>query len=112
MTTVPFVRNGWGVPELEATYDGDEDVVPAFVEVVPGVECAGRTVVKYRDAVVGWRYLVQAELDVMKLCVEGMGSLVMRLNDSDVASFLVSGRGEMWERLCGELRWRLLRMRG
>jgi hypothetical protein len=112
VATVPFVRNGWEVPELEATYDGDDDVVPAFIEVVPGVECAGRTVVKYRDAVVGWRYLVQAELDVVKLCVEGMGSLVVRLSDSDMASFLRSGRGEMWERLCGELRWRLLRMRG
>ena len=109
---IPFVRNGWGVPELEATYDEDEDVIPAFVEVVPGDEVAGRAVVKYCDAMVGWRYLVHAEVDVMKLCAEGMNFPVMKLIGSEENSFLESGRSDMWGRLCGELRWRLLRMRG
>ena len=30
MLATPFVRNGWGVAELERTYDEDENIVPAF----------------------------------------------------------------------------------
>ena len=91
VAVIPFVRNGWEVPELEATYDEDEDVVPAFVEVVPGVEVAGKAVVKYRDAAVGWRYLVQAEVVVMKLCIDGLESPVMRLNVSEERSLRTCG---------------------
>ena len=47
------------------------------------------------------------------MCTEGMKSPMLKLDGSEEErSFLELGRGNMWDRLCGELRWRLLRMRG
>ena len=57
MLATPFVRNGWGVAELERTYDEDEKVIPAFREIGPDETAVGLSVIKYHDPSGGWRYL-------------------------------------------------------
>ena len=102
MLATPFVRNGWGVAELERTYDEDENVVPAFREIGPDEAVIGLSVIKYRDPGDGWHYLVQTQMNLVDMSLREMKLTCMKLNDEYEAHAFVThggGRSYMWQRL-------------
>ena len=100
-----FCRNGWEVTELDATYDADDQVEPVFEELSAEESRVGLDVRTFRDARGNTHVMTQRECPMMNNVLADMGWEQWR-EKLRGASF--AERAGLWERLQGEMRWRLL----
>ena len=71
-----FCRNGWGVVELDATYDADDQVEPVFEELRAEESRVGLDVRTFRDARGNTHVMAQRERPVMDdACGHGVGAV-------------------------------------
>jgi hypothetical protein len=94
-----FRRNGWGVVELDATYDADDQIEPVFEELRADESRVGLDVRTFRDAHGNTHVMAQRERPVLDDVLADLGWGQWR-RTLDGAS--LSGRSQLWESLRGD----------